>query len=101
MIEMASKCRITKVSRVFPWIYAYTPGVKRGLPCACMWHLRAPGTCGHDNFRIEIRTNFDFNNGIRGAGSTMPRTESGGGHSYFNHAAGPYVLRGWPGLSSH
>src|ERR1044071_8648564 len=29
MIEIASKCRITKVSRAFPWICAYTARVER------------------------------------------------------------------------
>src|ERR1041385_2246488 len=33
MIEMANKCRIPKVSRVFSNIYAYTARVGRGLPC--------------------------------------------------------------------
>src|SRR5579862_1483231 len=54
MIEMASSRPITKVSRVFPWVYTYTSRVNRSrevdrLPGAWMGsilgHLRKVRTC--------------------------------------------------------
>src|ERR1039457_3964695 len=43
MIEMASKCRITKVSRVFSSIYAYTARVGRrgALLFRAPWNIKA------------------------------------------------------------